>query len=181
MRGASAAATRPLMPPPRGMVDVTTSDEEFFPVKRRLLRPCIKLTSAVMAGAGVHADASTEATVPVDCCTFDRVLLFLEAQAAGEAAAAAFSFGAEHTDAMLQASSAKRVLRATAGTQCNHTMCRDRFTCANARHAASRLQATASNPLPIDFLNLRRLVEYLRVPRGRSGCVSSRPRPPPTR
>ena len=97
------AAPRPAGPPPRGMVDVTTSDEELFPVKRKLLRPCIKLTSAVMAGAGVHADATTAAGVPVDCCTFDRVLLFLEAQARGPDGAASFSFGAEHTDAMLQA------------------------------------------------------------------------------
>ena len=28
-----------------GVVNVTTSDEEVFPVKRRLLRPCIALTS----------------------------------------------------------------------------------------------------------------------------------------
>ena len=97
------AAPRPAGPPPRGMVDVTTSDEELFPVKRKLLRPCIKLTSAVMAGAGVHADATTAAGVPVDCCTFDRVLLFLEAQARGPDGTASFSFGAEHTDAMLQA------------------------------------------------------------------------------
>ena len=39
------------------------------------------------------------------------------------------------------------------------------WTRPDARHAVSRLQATASNPQPIDFLNLRRLVEYLRSTR----------------
>ena len=49
------------------MVDVTTTaDDEYFPVNRKLLRPCIALTSAVMAGAGVHSDAVPKADVPMD-------------------------------------------------------------------------------------------------------------------
>ena len=42
-------------------VGVTTSDGEFFPVKARLLRPCLSLTSAVQSGKGVHALAKPEA------------------------------------------------------------------------------------------------------------------------
>ncbi|OQS03383.1 hypothetical protein THRCLA_04318 [Thraustotheca clavata] len=60
------------------VVDVWTSDDEVFPVKKKLLWPCIKLTSAVMAGFGVHKDNESVIHVDVDCCTFDRVLLYLE-------------------------------------------------------------------------------------------------------
>lgn len=60
------------------VVTVVTSDEEEFPVKKKLLFPCIKLSSAVLSGKGVHKDASTTINVDVDCCTFDRVLLYLE-------------------------------------------------------------------------------------------------------
>ena len=66
--GARRAATR---------VHVYTSDGEFFPVKKALLRPCIALTQAVR-------DASPdpiEVNVDVDCPTFDRVLLYLESEA----------------------------------------------------------------------------------------------------
>ena len=57
---------------------------QYFPVKAKLLRPCIALTSAVMAGRGVHEDAVRKVNVQVDCCTFDRVLLYLEASAKGK-------------------------------------------------------------------------------------------------
>ena len=60
--------------PPRNAVLVETSDGEVFPVHRRLLKPCITLTRAVRDESG-----SGEAVVDVDCSTFDRVLLFLEA------------------------------------------------------------------------------------------------------
>jgi hypothetical protein len=76
------------------VVTVHTSDDEEFPVKRRLLRPCIALTSVVQAGRGKYkttADSdSTNAggdtgandiSVDVDACTFDRVLLYLEHEA----------------------------------------------------------------------------------------------------
>jgi cytochrome b involved in lipid metabolism len=58
-------------------VDVTCSDDEVFPVKRALLRPCLALTKAAQAGRGKYASAE-EIRVPLDCCTFDRVLLYLQ-------------------------------------------------------------------------------------------------------
>lgn len=63
------------------VVTVLTSDEEEFPVKKKLLFPCIKLSSAVLSGKGVHKDSSTTIDVDVDCLTFDRVLLYLEHEA----------------------------------------------------------------------------------------------------
>ena len=54
---------------------VTTSDGEVFPVHRTLLRSCIALTKAVRD----TQSAQPEVSVDVDCATFDRVLLFLEA------------------------------------------------------------------------------------------------------
>ena len=89
-------ASRAAAPPPPGVVDVYTSDGEWFPVKRRLLRPCIKLTSIVQAGRGKYREGDAEAAatpvvrdappchVAVDCCTFDRVLLYLEHEARAE-------------------------------------------------------------------------------------------------
>jgi hypothetical protein len=73
-------------PPPRAVTNVVTIrtyDDELFPVKRRLLRPCISLTSVVQAGKGIYNADSTQDTVsvPVDACTFDRVLLYLEHEA----------------------------------------------------------------------------------------------------
>ena len=73
---------------------------ETFPVKRRLLRPCVALTSLVQAGRGKyrHAAAAAKkedcqaavqigdafsASVDMDACTFDRVLLYLEHEARG--------------------------------------------------------------------------------------------------
>jgi hypothetical protein len=38
----------------KNIVHIKTNDEEIFPVKRRLLRPCIKLTSVVQAGKGIY-------------------------------------------------------------------------------------------------------------------------------
>ncbi|CEG42481.1 cytochrome b5 [Plasmopara halstedii] len=63
------------------VVTVLTNDGEEFPVKKKLLFPCIKLSSAVLSGMGVHKDATTTIKVDVDCCTFDRVLLYLEHEA----------------------------------------------------------------------------------------------------
>jgi len=48
-------------------------------VRKTLLRPCIALTSALRDGGSV----APEVTVNVDTLTFDRVLLFLEAEAQG--------------------------------------------------------------------------------------------------
>ena len=77
-----------------------------FPVKRRLLRPCIALTAVVQAGRGKYQASATTTTkddssssnnsgggrshscdiipVDVDACTFDRVLLYLEHEAREE-------------------------------------------------------------------------------------------------
>jgi hypothetical protein len=40
------AVTRAVAPPPTNVVHVFTSDGEWFPVKKKLLRPCIALTKA---------------------------------------------------------------------------------------------------------------------------------------
>ena len=82
--------------PRRDIVDVVTSDGEVFPVRRSLLRPCIALTAVVQAGLGKYKSEQDSSVfgsgsgsgsgsggdrqvvpVPVDCCTFDRVLLYL--------------------------------------------------------------------------------------------------------
>ena len=81
---------------PEDVIHVTTSvDMEWFPVRRIVLAPCIKLTKYVQAGRGKYSnkeitlkkeDRSPDAPdddqrphcrVNMDCCTFDRVLLFL--------------------------------------------------------------------------------------------------------
>lgn len=56
---------------------VTCSDDETFPVRRALLRPCVRLTRVAQAGKGKYGDVDT-CTVAMDCCTFDRVLLYLQ-------------------------------------------------------------------------------------------------------
>lgn len=72
-------------PPRDDIVTVITTDDEEFPVKKKLLHPCIKLSSAVLAGKGVHKMASRTIKVDLDCCTFDRVLLYLEHEARNSA------------------------------------------------------------------------------------------------
>jgi hypothetical protein len=83
---------------PANVIHVTTSDGEWFPVKRELLAPCLSLTKYVQAGRGKYKDVEISipreerspdapeddesSTCPhckieVDCCTFDRVLLFI--------------------------------------------------------------------------------------------------------
>lgn len=83
------------------VVTVITNDEEEFPVKKKLLFPCIKLSSAVLSGKGVHKDASTTINVDVDCCTFDRVLLYLEHEARNDDTE--FQFDPSVTDELLAA------------------------------------------------------------------------------
>lgn len=58
-------------------VIVTCLDEETFPVRRALLRPCVRLTCVAQAGKGKYSDVDA-CTVALDCCTFDRVLLYLQ-------------------------------------------------------------------------------------------------------
>eukprot|EP00884_Botryococcus_braunii_P006095 jgi/Botrbrau1/15487/Bobra.43_2s0107.2 len=61
------------------IIAVHTNDGEEFRVARTLLRPCISLTRALR-------DAETSAlSIDVDTATFDRVLIFLEAEALGKA------------------------------------------------------------------------------------------------
>jgi len=78
-------STRPAVPP-RNCIRLLTSDGEEFPVPRQLLRPCIHLTKAVR---GVD-DPLPAVPVDVECCTLDRVLLFLEAAARGRSEAFVF-------------------------------------------------------------------------------------------
>jgi hypothetical protein len=93
---------KPPAPVIANIVYINTNDDETFPVKRRLLRPCIALTSVVQAGKGKYSDSVASCTnedksnkvynddgicindiihVDVDACTFDRVLLYLEHEA----------------------------------------------------------------------------------------------------
>jgi hypothetical protein len=49
----------PIMPPllpHKDLINVFTKDNEHFPVLRRLLRPCISLTSTVQKGKGIYDD-----------------------------------------------------------------------------------------------------------------------------
>lgn len=79
----------------KDVIHITTSDGEWFPVKRDVLFPCIKMTKYVQAGRGRYKDVeilsiqerSSDAPldgihckVPIDCCTFDRCLLFIMSQ-----------------------------------------------------------------------------------------------------
>ena len=107
-RGGSAAAAAAAA---REVVSVNTSDGETFPVHRRLLRPCIALTRAIreagadgpavssgkrreweasqgitsqgIASRGGDSRGRAECDAEVDCATFDRVLVWLEAEALG--------------------------------------------------------------------------------------------------
>jgi Cytochrome b5-like Heme/Steroid binding domain len=69
-------------PPPEdvcapNIVDVHTNDDEHFPVKKRVLRPCIALTAQVRTPDRARCD------VDIDTLTFDRALIFLESMALG--------------------------------------------------------------------------------------------------
>ncbi|KAF1322702.1 Cytochrome b5 type b, partial [Globisporangium splendens] len=83
------------------VVTVVTNDEEEFPVKKKLLFPCIKLSSAVLSGKGVHRDSSTTIEVDIDCLTFDRVLLYLEHEARNDDTE--FQFDPSHAEDLLTA------------------------------------------------------------------------------
>lgn len=96
----------PTVQPHKDLIHVYTRDEEYFPVLRRLLRPCIALTSSVQMGRGIYGKdvednnnrfnshqttdmnnlltcsardvPKSDVQINVDACTFDKVLLFLE-------------------------------------------------------------------------------------------------------
>jgi len=81
---------------PEDAIHVTTNDDEWFPVRRILLAPCLKLTKYVQANRGKYREETHSLSISerspdapkdgvhckigIDCCTFDRVLLFLIAQ-----------------------------------------------------------------------------------------------------
>jgi cytochrome b involved in lipid metabolism len=80
---------------PEDVIHVTTIDGEWFPVRKMLLAPCIHLTKYVQAGHGKYqhvesipmSERSPDAPktglhckVDIDCCTFDRVLVFIMSQ-----------------------------------------------------------------------------------------------------
>lgn len=73
-------ALRPPAAPSANRVTVTCSDGEHFVVHKSLLRPCIALTGAIRAAGPAGGSA---VSVDVGCLTFDRVLIFLEAEALG--------------------------------------------------------------------------------------------------
>ena len=81
---------------PEDVIHITTSDDEWFPVRRIILAPCIKLTKYVQFGRGKYKNDSRNVLnydksrhspdapengihcrVEIDCCTFDRVLIFI--------------------------------------------------------------------------------------------------------
>ncbi|CAI5513176.1 unnamed protein product [Closterium sp. Naga37s-1] len=71
----------PNSPPFPLLPQLVSSDDELFPVKKALLRPCLALTKAVQ-------DTSPEpptVQLAIDCLLLDRVLLFLEADFKGQA------------------------------------------------------------------------------------------------
>jgi cytochrome b involved in lipid metabolism len=104
LRGGAAAPPRSSA---RLCVLCVTSDGEEVPVKKKLLRPCITLTAQVLEDRGRYREAfetardagvlegdAPVARVAVDCCAFDRVLLYLEAAAADADAAGGASAAA---------------------------------------------------------------------------------------
>ncbi|KAK9814395.1 hypothetical protein WJX72_005174 [[Myrmecia] bisecta] len=88
--------TRAFRTPSHNIVNVYTRDGEWFPTKKRLLRPCILLTSAVRD----DAQEVVNVTVDVDTLVFDRVLIYLEAEATGRPAP---QFAAHHLEDLLAA------------------------------------------------------------------------------
>lgn len=80
----------PEQPLLKNVIDVVTCDNEIFPIKRNLLRPCIALTSLVQAGRGKYtvdslcAESRLAVAVSLDACTFDRVYLYLQHEFRGE-------------------------------------------------------------------------------------------------
>ena len=69
---------RPPSVPSANRVTVNCNDDEFFLVHKQVLRPCISLTAAIRAAGPA---GGSEVQVDIGCLAFDRVLLFLEAEA----------------------------------------------------------------------------------------------------
>jgi cytochrome b involved in lipid metabolism len=103
------------------IVEITCNDDEMFPVRKKILTPCIKLTSVVADGLGKYrgkahnndekhsnttAIAETtvkpvQARVDIDCLTFDRCLLYLESECRGHSES--HDFEAQYNEDMLDA------------------------------------------------------------------------------
>jgi cytochrome b involved in lipid metabolism len=81
--------------PSHMLLHVSTKDGEWFPTAKRTLAPCLALTKFVQAGKGIYKDTVSDELklrsadapsddgalhcyVDIDCCVFDRVLLFLD-------------------------------------------------------------------------------------------------------
>mmetsp|Transcript_22302 Transcript_22302/g.41802 ORF Transcript_22302/g.41802 Transcript_22302/m.41802 type:complete len:468 (+) Transcript_22302:27-1430(+) len=98
LEGEEPAREAPLQ---SNMIDIICNDEEWFPVKKRLLQPCIALAKYVLSSSSeretVHIDT--------DCCSFDKVLRYLEAENKGEN----FKFELHETDQLLAAASVLRL------------------------------------------------------------------------
>ena len=88
----------------KDLVEITCNDGEMFPVRKKILTPCIKLTSVVADGLGKYRkqtdldgregseeivqnsadeNKAVQTTVDIDCLTFDRCLLYLESECRG--------------------------------------------------------------------------------------------------
>jgi len=79
------------------IIDVYCNDEEWFPVNRRLLQPCIALAPFVLAARDQHQHVN----VDLDCCTFDKCLIYLQLETQGKADE--FEFHLHETDQLLEA------------------------------------------------------------------------------
>mmetsp|Transcript_29086 Transcript_29086/g.35945 ORF Transcript_29086/g.35945 Transcript_29086/m.35945 type:complete len:447 (+) Transcript_29086:237-1577(+) len=84
---------------PSNILDIYCNDGEYFPVKKRLLQPCIALTKSVLD----KTESRLRIDVDVDCCTFDRVLLYLIAEAKGTEELSKYKFELEQCGLMLEA------------------------------------------------------------------------------
>jgi len=84
---------------PENTMDIFCNDGEYFPVRKRLLQPCIALTKAVLD----KTDERLRVDVDIDCCTFDRVLLYLIAESTGAVRKGEYKLDLEHCGEMLDA------------------------------------------------------------------------------
>jgi len=86
--------------PPTNIVHVTCNDGEYFPVKKRLLQPCITLAHTVLSPNTESLD------VDLDCCLFDKVLIYLEAEAKG----LEYEIDLHEADELLEAAKSLRLI-----------------------------------------------------------------------
>jgi hypothetical protein len=103
---ANASETRPVKSAVAqpDVIDVYCADGEWFPVKKRLLRPCIALAPYVLSTSAQQRDS---VLIALDCCVFDQVLRFLLAEARGER----FAFDMDQCEPLLHAARELRLPR----------------------------------------------------------------------